>query len=119
MIPLISKHHIESYILGSIINANISHPLDEMEFNDMQIDHEIFNESFAHKLVAKAIYNMKQENLPIDDVLLENYISSKTNKLNIDEYLSITCNMGSFSSVQHYLEILKKLDKEKKLWSRI
>lgn len=120
MIPIISRHHIETYILGSVINGHICPPLDEMEFMEMQLEYDLFKATYTNKLVAKAIFNMKNEGLPIDDVLLKNYIDSKTDKLNYIEYLNIICaGTGSFISVQNYLKVLKDIDKEERLWDRV
>ena len=120
MIPSINRRHVEHYVLGSIINGNISMPLDAMEFAEMNIDYKLFKSTYSTKLIAKAIHNMKNEGLPVDDVLLKSYIDSKTNKLDNMEYFEIICaGTGSYLSVLNYLDLLKRIDREEKLWSRI
>lgn len=117
---VIAREHVEKHILGSILNGHVCPPLDEMEFMDLQIDYKIFTTSYTIKMIAKAIYNMKNENLPIDDLLVLEYIQNKTDKLNQHEYYDIVCSgTGSYLSVCNYIKLLEKIDKEQRLWERI
>lgn len=116
----IKKDYLETHILGSILNGHISPPLDEMEFKDLVIDYKLFTSSQTVKLVAKAIHNMQKEKTPISDVLVQDYIEKRTDKLNVSEFYSIVCSgTGSYESVVSYIELLKKEDELHKTKERL
>lgn len=108
----IQRVHIENLILSCFINQNKALEMDEIEFNDMQVPFELFKANRTTKLTAKAIYNLKEDNRPIDDMNIICYIQKHTT-LNEAEFLDISCCLWcSFDTMNLYLKQLKDLDKE-------
>jgi hypothetical protein len=85
-----------------------------MEFEAYKLPFELFKANNTHKMIAKAIYNLQNENKVVDEVLIHDYITSKT-KLNEEEYLQVhTYTWCSFDTMLSYLKMLEDLDKEEK-----
>ena len=108
----IERIHIEQTILNTFLSQCRSLPLDEMELRDTNIPFELFKASRLTKLTAKAIYNFKQDNKPIDEELVYCYISKHVD-VNSSEWLDISCKLPlSFDSMVLYLEMLRGIDEE-------
>jgi hypothetical protein len=110
----IKREHIEGLILSCFLNQHRTLELDKMEFEQYKLPFELFKANNTHRLIAKAIYNLQNENKVVDDVLIHDYISSKA-KLNEEEYLQVhSYTWCSFETMLSYLKMLEDLDKEEK-----
>lgn len=110
----IQRLHIEQLILSCFINQNRTLPMDEMEFKDIKIPFELFRANRTTKMIAKAIYNLQEEDKPVDDVNVITYIQKHTT-LNEQEFLEINCmTWVGFDTMNLYLKQLKDLDDEEK-----
>lgn len=108
----IQRLHIEQLILSCFINQNRALLMDEMELKDIRIPFELFKANKTTKMIAKAIYNLQEDDKPIDDVNVITYIQKFTN-LNEQEFLDINCmTWVSFDTMNLYLKQLKELDEE-------
>lgn len=85
----IERLHIEQLILSTLLNAHLSHPMDEYEFEQYKIPFELFKANKTHKMIAKAIYNLRKENKNVDDMNVLCYIQKHT-KLNEAEFLEVS-----------------------------
>lgn len=64
-------------------------------------------------MIAKAIRIFQDEGKPVDDTLIQDFIESKTDDLNIGEYLQIMSYMWcGFDTMLSYLKLLKEIDIE-------
>jgi len=110
----IKREHIEGLILSCFLNQHRTLELDKMEFEAYKLPFELFKANNTHRMIAKAIYNLQNENKVVDEVLIHEYITSKT-KLNEEEYLQVhTYTWCSFDTMLSYLKMLEDLDKEEK-----
>ena len=110
----IQRLHIEQLILSCFINQNRALPMDEMDLKDIRIPFKLFKANKTTKMIAKAIYNLQEDDKPIDDVNVITYIQKFTN-LNEQEFLDINCmTWVSFDTMNLYLKQLKELDEEEK-----
>ena len=83
-----------------------------MEFEVYVLTFELFKANNTHKMISKAIYNLQQDNIPVDDINVHTYITKRA-KLNEDEYLQTSCyTWCSFQTMLAYLKQLEDLDKE-------
>lgn len=116
----IKRLHIESLILSCFINQNRTQDLDKIEFEVYKIPFELFKASMTSKMIAKAIRILQDESKPIDDVLILDFIQSKTNKLDVSAYLEImSYTWCSFDTMISYLNQLKEIDKEEEKRKRL
>jgi hypothetical protein len=110
----IKREHIEGLILSCFLNQHRTLELDKMEFEQYKLPFELFKANNTHKMIAKAIYNLQNENKVVDEVLIHDYITSKA-KLNEEEYLQVhSYTWCSFDTMLSYLKMLEDLDKEEK-----
>lgn len=108
----IQRNHIEGLILSCLLNQHRTLEMDKMEFESYKLPFELFKANYTHRMVAKAIYNLQCEGIPVDDVIVHDYISKKT-KLNEDEYLQLHCyTWCSYETMLAYVKMLKDLDEE-------
>lgn len=108
----IKREHIEGLILSCFLNQHRTLEMDKMEFDAYKLPFELFKANNTHKLVAKAIYNLQSENIPVDDVLVHDYIITKA-KLNEEEYLQVhTYTWCSFETMLSYVKQLENIEKE-------
>lgn len=85
----IQRKHIEQLILSTLLNAHLSHPMDEMEFEQYKIPFKLFKANRTHTLIAKAINNLREENKNVDDTNVLCYIQKHTT-LNEHEFLEVS-----------------------------
>lgn len=110
----IQREHIEGLILSCFLNQHRTLELDKMEFEVYVLPFELFKANSTHKMISKAIYNLQQDNIPVDDINVHTYITKRA-KLNEDEYLQTSCcTWCSFQTMLAYLKQLEDLDKEDK-----
>ena len=110
----IKREHIEGLILSCFLNQHRTLELDKMEFEQYKLPFELFKANNTHRMIAKAIYNLQNENKVVDEVLVYDYITKRT-KLNEDEYLQVhSYTWCSFDTMLSYLKMLEDLDKEEK-----
>ena len=110
----IKREHIEGLILSCFLNQHRTLEMDKIEFEVYKLPFELFKANNTHKMIAKAIYNLQNENKVVDEVLIHDYITSKA-KLNEEEYLQVhTYTWCSFDTMLSYLKMLEDLDKEEK-----
>ena len=108
----IQRTHIEGLILSCLLNQHRTLEMDKMEFESYKLPFELFKANYTHRMVAKAIYNLQCEGIPVDDVIVHDYISKKT-KLNEEEYLQLHCyTWCSYETMLAYVKMLKDLDEE-------
>lgn len=108
----IQRNHIEGLILSCLLNQHRTLDLDKIEFEAYKLPFKLFKVNYTHRMVAKAIYNLQCEGIPIDDVIVHDYISKKT-KLNEEEYLQLHCyTWCSYETMLAYVKMLKDLDEE-------
>lgn len=108
----IQRNHIEGLILSCLLNQHRTLEMDKMEFESYKLPFELFKANYTHRMVAKAIYNLQCEGIPVDDVIVHDYISKKT-KLNEEEYLQLHCyTWCSYETMLAYVKMLKDLDEE-------
>ena len=108
----IQRNHIEGLILSCLLNQHRTLEMDKMEFESYKLPFELFKANYTHRMVAKAIYNLQCEGIPVDDVIVHDYISRKT-KLNEEEYLQLHCyTWCSYETMLAYVKMLKDLDEE-------
>lgn len=108
----IQRNHIEGLILSCLLNQHRTLDLDKIEFEAYKLPFKLFKANYTHRMVAKAIYNLQCEGIPIDDVIVHDYISKKT-KLNEEEYLQLHCyTWCSYETMLAYVKMLKDLDEE-------
>lgn len=108
----IQRNHIEGLILSCLLNQHRTLDLDKIEFEAYKLPFELFKANYTHRMVAKAIYNLQCEGMPVDDVIIHDYISKKT-KLNEEEYLQLHCyTWCSYETMLAYVKMLKDLDEE-------
>ena len=108
----IQRNHIEGLILSCLLNQHRTLEMDKMEFEAYKLPFELFKANYTHRMVAKAIYNLQCEGIPVDDVIIHDYISKKT-KLNEEEYLQLHCyTWCSYETMLAYVKMLKDLDEE-------
>lgn len=111
----VKRIHIEQTILSSFLNQDKTNEMDQMEFRDMKLPFELFKSSITSKLIAKAIYNLQEDNKPIDDLLVLSYITKHTS-INSSEYLQFSCaTWVTFDTMNLYLNQLREIDKEEEL----
>lgn len=109
----IKRFHVEALILSCFLNQNRTLELDKLEFETYKLPFELFKASNTTKMIAKAIKLFQDENKPIDDILIQDFIESKTDKLNVNEYLEIMSYCWcSFDTMISYLNVLKEINKE-------
>lgn len=109
----IKRFHIESLILSCFLNQNRTLELDKIEFEQYKLPFEIFKASRTTRMIAKAIRIFQDEGKPVDDTLIQDFIESKTDKLNIQEYLEIMSYCWcSFDTMVSYMKVLKEIDIE-------
>ena len=110
----IQREHIEGLILSCFLNQHRTLELDKMEFEVYVLPFELFKANSTHKMISKAIYNLQQDNIPVDDINVHTYITKRA-KLNEDEYLQVhSYTWCSFQTMVAYLKQLEDLDKEDK-----
>ena len=110
----IKREHIEGLILSCFLNQHRTLELDKIEFEAYKLPFQLFKANNTHRMIAKAIYNLQNENKVVDEVLIHDYITSKA-KLNEEEYLQVhSYTWCSFETMLSYLKILEDLDKEEK-----
>ena len=108
----IQRTHIEGLVLSCFLNQHRTLDLDKIEFEAYKLPFELFKANYTHRMVAKAIYNLQCEGIPVDDVIVHDYISKKT-KLNEEEYLQLHCyTWCSYETMLAYVKMLKDLDEE-------
>ena len=108
----IQREHIEGLILSCFLNQHRTLEMDKMEFESYKLPFELFKANNTHRLIAKAIYNLQCENIPVDDIIVHTYITKRA-KLNEDEYLQTSCyTWCSFETMLAYLKQLQELEKE-------
>lgn len=108
----IQRNHIEGLILSCFLNQHRTLDLDKIEFEAYKLPFKLFKANYTHRMVAKAIYNLQCEGIPVDDVIVHDYISKKT-KLNEEEYLQLHCyTWCSYETMLAYVKMLKDLDEE-------
>tara|TARA_R110002096_G_scaffold262699_1_gene456199 strand:- start:347 stop:712 length:366 start_codon:yes stop_codon:yes gene_type:complete len=107
---------IEELILVSFLNQDICmNELDKMEYEDFKLPYNLFNATRTNKLVAKAIFNLQEENKPVSDLTVHHYITEIT-YVNQDEYINLISKLPvTFDTMQKYLDMLAKIssDEEK------
>lgn len=109
----IKRFHIEALILSCFLNQNRTLEMDKMEYEAYKLPFELFKANLTTQMVAKAIRIMQDENKPVDDVLIQDFIESKTDKLNVNQYLEImSYTWCSFDTMLAYMKMLKEIDKE-------
>lgn len=108
----IERKHIEHLILTCYLNQHRTLELDKLEYEASKIPFELFKASMTTKAIAKAIYNLQVENMPVDDECVLSYLSSRI-KIDLKEFEDIITKLWiSFPSMNLYLNRLKVLDKE-------
>lgn len=115
----VERHHVEGLILSCYLNVNKAFPLDRIEIEDYIIPFELFTANRTNKLVAKAIYNFQKEKMPIDEVLIYDYITSKTTLEDENFTYLATLLWVGFDTMLKYIEMLKEIDKNEKLMERL
>lgn len=110
----IERLHIEQLILSCFINQTKTNEIDQMEFREYKLPFKLFKANKTNQLTAKAIYNMQNENEPIDDLTVLCYIQKhiQINELEWLELISIL--WCTFDTMNLYLKRLKVLDDEEK-----
>ena len=108
----IHRIHIEQLILSTLLNAHLSHPMDELELIQYKVPFKLFKANKTHKLVAKAIYNLREENKNIDDMQVISYITKHTT-LNEQEFLeSSSYTWTTFDMMIKWVKQLKEMEEE-------
>lgn len=111
----IQRLHIEQLILSTLINAHLSHPMDEIEFEQYKIPFKLFKANRTHTLIAKAIHNLREENKNVDDVNVLCCIQKHT-ALNEQEYLEVSSyTWTTFDMMLKWVKQLTEIDKEEEL----
>lgn len=111
--------HIEELILSCYLNQNRTNELDQMEFKDYKIPFELFKANKTNKLCAKAILNLQEENKPIDDVIVLEYVQSRT-KIIESEWLNLLSkDWCTFDTFLQYVKMLKDIDNEEKISNKL
>ncbi|MCH7590840.1 response regulator [PVC group bacterium] len=91
---------------------HIQHPdkttLDKMEYEDFKLPYNLFNANRTNKLIAKAIFNLQEENKPVSDLTVHYYIT-KIIQINQDEYINLVLRsiMNDFEMYKEELSNLK------------
>lgn len=105
---------IEQIILVSYLNQYMSNELEQALYEDEVLPFELFKTNRTNKLVAKAIYNLQCNNIPIRDFEVYDYISKFTS-VNQDEWLNLLSKCDtSFNLMLHYTDRLKQTDEDEK-----
>jgi len=106
------RKDIEELLLSCYLNQDRTNELDKMEFNDYIIPYELFKATRTNKLIAKAIFVLQENKMPISEITVINFIQEKTqiNEVEVLEVLgSLWCTFDTFLK---YIQVLKDLDKE-------
>lgn len=85
----IQRLHIEQLILSTLINAHLSHPMDEMEFESYKVPFELFKANKTTKTVAKAIFVLRRDKKNVDDMNVLSFIKEHM-AFNEHEYLEVS-----------------------------
>jgi hypothetical protein len=86
--------------------------LDKLEYEDYTLPYELFKANRTHKLIAKAIFNLKEQKVPVSDLTVHNYIEEIT-EINQSEFIDLiskTC--VTFDTALKYIEHLRDIDKK-------
>jgi hypothetical protein len=112
---LIMRLPIEYGILSSLLHRQYIRDDELDKFLNFKLDADLFKANRTTKLVAKAIFNHMEEDLPFDDVLIEQYILKRTT-MDFVEWTEIMSRLPmTFDSLLYYEKILKDMDKEEVL----
>lgn len=108
----IQRKHIEQIILSTLLNAHLSHPMDEIDFEQYKVPFELFKANKTHRLIAKAIYNLRAENKNIDDVNVLCYIEKHT-QVNEQEFLEVqSYTWTTYDMMLKWVKQLQDIDVE-------
>lgn len=108
----VQRKHIEQLILSTLLNGHLSHPMDEIEFEQYKIPFKLFKANRTHTLIAKAIHNLREENKNVDDVNVLCYIQKHTT-LNEQEFLEVSSyTWTTFDMMLKWVKQLKEIDQE-------
>lgn len=115
------KRAIEQSILSTLLNPSMGLDEDFDKIIDYKLDYKLFNANRTHTLVAKAIYNHINDELFYDELLIYNYICTKTNqKLDELEFLEINNKLSlPFSVLLKYVETLKDMERDRIIQERL
>lgn len=108
----IERIHIEQLILSCFLNQARTNEIDQMEFREYRLPFEIFKANKTIKMTAKAIFNLQEKNIPVDDVTVLAYIEDRA-KIDVQEYLEIFAyHWTTFDTMISYLDRLKSIDED-------
>lgn len=103
---------IERAILSSYLFADM-HPDYSLIVNH-KINTKLFTTNITIKAVARAIEIFQEEDKPLDEMLISNFIGEKMNFFDYDEYITIlTSNSLPFTVMIKYEELLEKKAQDK------
>ena len=112
------RQPIEYGILSTLMQR---HYIADKELDDFlafilsEDDINLFKSSRTTQVIAKAIYNHIKEDLPFDEVLIEQYILKRTH-MDFAEWLEILKRLPmSYDSMLHYIKILKEMNAEEEI----
>lgn len=115
----IERLHIEQLVLSCFINQLRNTELDQMEFREYKLPFKLFKANKTNQLTAKAIFNLQEQNKPIDDLTILCYIE-KHIKINEVEWLELVSNLWcTFDTMIVYLEELKEIDEKEELRNKL
>lgn len=103
---------IEQLILSSFLFQDIMSELDKIEFEDYILPYELFKANRTHKLISKAIFNLKEKKVPVSDLTVLNYIEENTEINNMEFLNVISKSCVTFDTTMKYIEHLKDIDEK-------
>lgn len=115
----IERLHIEQMILSCMINQHLNNELDQLEFREYKLPFELFKANKSNQLCAKAIFNMQEENKPVDDMTILSYIEKFTSINQIEWLELISSTWTTYDTMIIYINHLLEIDKEENKAKRL
>ncbi len=109
-IPAVERGILATYLYADLFSTELFEKI-----TNETIDPSLFKTNITAKAVAKAIFIFQQKDIPLDEMLIKEFIEKKM-PMDYDEYLKILTTVAlEFHHFKYYVGILRK--ERKKLLS--
>jgi hypothetical protein len=101
---------IEKAILATFLYRDLLSEKDYDLIFDYKIPYNLFKANRTHKLIAKAIFNLSNDDMPYDEITVLNFVSKQIS-INEVEWLDVlSANPITFHTMKGYVRQLEEIN---------
>lgn len=106
------RKDIERAMLSTFLYRDLMSDRDFDIIIDYTIPYKLFTANRTHKLIAKSIFNLQEQDMPFTELCVVDYVS-KIEKINEAEWLEVmTTTPITLNTMFGYVKILERMEQE-------